>query len=95
MLYTFTKFVQFFFVNVYNICYFLCVYNVSLHYKQKVNIQRSFKRKKQAQTKLVNLKEKKWGKRKVTKSKILFITLFMSLFALFTYRKKKRAQVDD
>ena len=23
----------FFFANVYNICYFLCVYNVSLHYK--------------------------------------------------------------
>ena len=24
---------NFFFVNAYNICYFLCVYNVSLHYK--------------------------------------------------------------
>ena len=30
----------------------------------------------------------------VTKPKILFITLFMSLFALFIY-KKKRAHIDD
>ena len=33
MLCTFAKFVQFFFANVYNISYFLCVYNVNLHYK--------------------------------------------------------------
>ena len=46
------------------------------------------KEKKQAQTKLVNLKEKKGGKRQVIKQKILFITLFMSLFALFIHRKK-------
>ena len=38
---------------------------------------------------LVNLKEKIRGKRQVTKSKIRFITLFMSLFALFIYRKKE------
>ena len=36
----------------------------------------------------MNLKEKKGGKRQVTEPKILFITLFMSLFALFIYRKK-------
>ena len=43
----------------------------------------------------MNLKEKKkGGKRQATKPKILFITLFMSLFALFIYRKK-RAQIDD
>ena len=30
----------------------------------------------------------------VTKPKILFITLFMSLFALFIYRKK-RVRIDD
>ena len=33
--------------------------------------------------------KKKGGKRQVIKPKILFITLFMSLFALFIYRKKK------
>ena len=38
---------------------------------------------------LVNLKEKIRGKRQVTKSKIRFITLFMSLFTLFIYRKKE------
>ena len=37
----------------------------------------------------MNLKEEKGGKRQVTKSKILFITLVMSLFVLFIYRKKK------
>ena len=37
----------------------------------------------------MNLKEKKGGKRQVTKSKILSITLFMSLFALFIYGKKE------
>ena len=37
----------------------------------------------------MNLKEKKEGKRQVTKPKILFITLFISLFALFIYRKKE------
>ena len=39
----------------------------------------------------MNLKEKKGGKRQVIKQKILFITLFLSLFALFIYRRKKKA----
>ena len=37
----------------------------------------------------MNLKEKKMGKMQVTKPKVLFITLFMSLFAFFIYRKKE------
>ena len=64
MLYTFVKFVQFFFANVYNICYFLCVYNVSLHYKQKVNISRSFKRKKTSSNQVGELEGKKKKKRR-------------------------------
>ena len=44
---------------------------------------------------LVNLKEKKRGKRQVTKSKIRFITLFMSLFALFIYRKKEHKSITE
>ena len=41
ILYTFVKFVHylpFLCANVYNICYFLCVYNVNLNFKYKVNI---------------------------------------------------------
>ena len=50
-------------------------------------LKKNIFKKKKTQTKLVNLKKKK-GKKQVTKPKILFITLFMSLFALFIYRKK-------
>ena len=55
------------FTYVYNICYFLCIYNVSLLCKYNINIQRSFKKKKKRQL------------TKLTKPK----TLFMSLLALF------------
>ena len=50
------------FTYVYNICYFLCIYNVTLLCKYNINIQRSLKNKqkqKQDQTKLVYLKKKK------------------------------------
>ena len=71
------------FQNMYNICNFFCVYNVSLLCKYNINIQRSLKNKqkqKQAQTKLVYLKKKR-QLTKLTKPK----TLFMSLLALFIY----------
>ena len=47
------------------------------------------KKEKKSSNQVSELEGKKREKRQVTKPKILFITLFMSLFALFINRKKE------
>ena len=59
---------------------------LTLQIKSK-HIKDPLKEKKTSSNQVGELEGKKWGKRKVTKSKILFITLFMSLFALLYIEK--------
>ena len=80
-------------LNVYNICYFFLCIRCKLTLQVHSKHIKIIKKKKKAQTKLVNLKKK--GRRQVTKPKILFITLFMSLFTLFIYRKKEHKSMTE
>ena len=55
----------------------------------------SYKYLKEKKVQTKDWKEKNGGKGKVTKPKILFITLFISLFTLFIYRKKEHESMTE